>query len=426
MCLEAPIHSDLFVRFRNHNFYPCTFGEGPTLTMASTSLLRSRRCIKFWHLPRNFCSTTKTLRPSSPQLTNNHELSAIVNSFPTTGLEYAFGYGSGVLKQQSSSAGMVDIILAVDDPMSWHTRNIRSHPHHYSGFARVGGASFIHCMQNLGALIYFHPFVDMDITMNNTDDTDLIKSPIKIQREIKYGVVSTDDLIQDLRFWKHLYLAGRMHKPTVEIDFISSSQEHQEKNMYDQVSLHRRDEVAEAQQHNLLAAVSASILLHGGRGSNKTSLPIGQLYNTIAGISYAGDIRMKTGAEDPNKVRKLVETPGMQALWDNMYLPIIAEMEKLGFLTKNDAVLELDLNDIAMRKQLIRNLPKRLQLDEIVHVTSNDEESINQGTERLRKELANIVAPAAKSQSMKGFFTAGVSKSFKYAMAKFAKGRLKK
>ena len=371
---------------------------------------------------------------SSPLLTNNNELTAIVNSFPATGVEYAFGYGSGVLKQQSSSPGMVDIILAVDDPYSWHKHTLQSHySHHYSGFAKLG-PSFVHWMQNIGARVYFHPFVDIDLNVINDgsdddDDAATTNHPTTIQREIKYGVVSTDDLIEDLTCWKYLYLAGRMHKPTVEIDLYTTSSEEDEERIIQaqEVVNFRRDEIGEAQQKNLLAAVSASILLHGGRGGNNedTALPIVLLYNTIAGISYAGDIRMQTGAEDPNKVKKLVETPGMHVLWDNLYSTIFSNMQSSGILTKDEVKVELDFNDVAMRKQLVQNLPQRLQSDKIVGV-ANNKDSILKGSEVLRAELANIVAPAAKSQSIKGFFSAGVSKSFKYAMAKLAKGRLKK
>ena len=389
-----------------------------------SSAMTIRRLYR-WRLDRTFCSTIQKQEglkhaQKSPVLTNNNELSAIASSFPTTGLDYAFGYGSGVLKQQSSSAGMVDIILAVDDTYEWHKQNLETHPHHYSGFATVGGASFVHWMQNLGARLYFHPFVDVDINVTSDDGIDgTNKHTTTIQREIKYGVVSTDDLIEDLTCWKYLYLAGRMHKPTVEIDIGHEKQSIQEQEE------NRKDEIAEAQRQNLLAAVSASILLHGGEENSNMTMPILQMYNTIAGISYAGDIRMQTGAEDPNKVKKLVETPGMQSLWDDMYSTVFDDMQRSGILTKDEATLEIDFNNISMRKQLIQNLPNRLQSDEIVGVATS-KDSILHGSKQLRAELAKIVAPAAKSQSIKGFFSAGVSKSFKYAMAKFAKGRLKK
>ena len=350
-------------------------------------------------------------RQKSPLLTNNNELSAIVNSFPTDGVDYAFGYGSGVLKQQqslsdgahSTKPGMVDIILAVDDTYSWHKHNLQSNKNHYSGFARIGGSSFVYWMQNLGARLYFHPFVTVDLSPSNDNKHQRTTAT---QREIKYGVISTDDMIEDLTQWKYLYLAGRMHKPTVEIE-------------------NRKHEIiAEAQHQNLLAAVSASILLHGGVDDDDDSLSTTQLYNTIAGISYTGDIRMQTGAEDPNKVKKLVETPGMLGLWDNMYSTIFEDLQRLGILSKNDTKLDLDFNDVGIRRELMKNLPQRLHSDKIVGI-SNSKDSIIQGNELLRNELRRIVAPAAKSQSIKGLFSAGVSKSFNYAMAKFAKGRLK-
>ena len=134
----------------------------------------------------------------SPLLTNNNELSAIVNSFPTDGVDYAFGYGSGVLKQQqslsddahSTKPGMVDIILAVDDTYSWHKHNLQSNKNHYSGFARIGGSSFVYWMQNLGARLYFHPFVTVDLSPSNDNKHQRTTT----QREIKYGVISTDDM----------------------------------------------------------------------------------------------------------------------------------------------------------------------------------------------------------------------------------------
>jgi hypothetical protein len=147
---------------------------------------------------------------------------------------------------------------------------------------------------------------------------------------------------------------------------------------------------------------------------------------------------MQTGAEDPSKIKKLVETPGMMERWDDVYLETLVNMQKLGVLdvVANDnppygadaiRCLEIGLMERTVRKQLITNLPLRLQKHSDIIVGTNDStESIQNGATVLRQELANIVSPAAKSQSIKGLVTAGVGKSWKYALAKFAKGRLRK
>lgn len=37
------------------------------------------------------------------------------------------------------------------------------------------------------------------------------------QTTIKYGVVEAATLLDDLTNWRHVYLAGRMHKPTTAL-----------------------------------------------------------------------------------------------------------------------------------------------------------------------------------------------------------------
>ena len=406
-------------------------------------------------------NNNSTSENSVAQLATNEELTAIVDQFPHK-IDYAFGYGSGVLRQQQSTTttnpGMIDIILAVNDPYAWHKHNLKCHSDHYSYMARIGGSNFVTWLQvNFGAKLYFHPFVNMDITLNDDCDTnntnDESKQSSTVQRQIKYGVVSTNDLIQDLLRWDYLYLAGRMHKPIVSIDLPPQSTADPD-SQSDEYLVEQRndriDEILEAQRTNLLSAVSASLLLHKTDDTNNlqshgsTILPMSQLYNTIASLSYTGDFRMQTGAEDPNKVAKLVETPGMLDLWDDMYSDTLNNLQNMGLLSviesnqsddRNITItgnkgkqLEANFNDIAMRKQLVQHLPQRLQKhsNAIVDSDCNNLRSIHQGTSILRQELAKIVSPAAKTQSMKGFITAGPIKSWKYALAKFAKGRLKK
>ena len=344
-----------------------------------------------------------------------------MNNFPG-GVDYAFGYGSGVLRQQPPSAmstqrqddvvdpGMIDVILAIDDPRAWHGSNLRRHSDHYSLMARLGGPCFVTWLQReFGAELYFHPFVNMDVDVDGAP----------VGRQIKYGVVTTDALIRDLARWDYLYLAGRMHKPIVPIERAAACHD-------------RADEVEDVQRTNLLAAVSASLLLQDGddAASSTQSLPIGRLYNTIASLSYTGDFRMQTGAEDPNKVQKLVETPGMSELWDAKYSDTLGNMKSKGLLSVADADgknhLECNLFDESMRRCLVQYLPPKLRIHSDTFAgNTDDRDSIRLGSLALRRELANIVAPAARSQGAKGFFTAGLSKSLSYAMAKFAKGRRK-
>jgi translocator assembly and maintenance protein 41 len=354
------------------------------------------------------------------QITSNDELSMIVNQFPAQ-IDYSFGYGSAVLHQQNSnpSASMVDIIMSVSDPHQWHTDNLKRHPDHYSMISRLGGPSIITWLQtNFGAKLYFHPYVNLNI--DGSLDT----------REIKYGVVSTSDLISDLRHWDYLYLAGRMQKPIVTI------KTNKEKGNF--ISI-QESNINNAQQDNLLAAVSASLLLISGESvqsstsSSLVTLPTSKLYTTIASLSYTGDIRMQTGAEDPNKIKKLVDTPGMLDLWEAKYSDTLSSLQQLGLLSltnelpnERDNYIKFDPLDPQTRKQLMKQLPPKLRRRSDQIIGLDGQKCAQQGSIALRSELTYIVAPAARTQTIKGIFTAGPLKSWKYAMAKLQKGRLKK
>jgi translocator assembly and maintenance protein 41 len=339
---------------------------------------------------------TKQQWYASAQLTSDDELSNIIHQFPPQ-IDYAFGYGSAVLRQQNSNptSSMIDVIMAVPDPYQWHTDNLKQHPDHYSMMGRVGGASFVTWLQtNFGAKLYFHPYVNLDI-----DGTS-------VTQELKYGVVSTSDLMSDLRNWDYLYLAGRMHKPIATVK--------------------SEEGINEAQRINLQAAVAVSLLLLG----NESFLPTSKLYATIASLSYTGDFRMETGAEDPNKVSKLVKTSGMLDLWEAKYADIFSSLQKLGLLSligdSAERTIEFNPHDTATRSQLMKELPAKLRTHSEQIIGVDGQNCLHKGSVILRNEIAKIVAPAARNQGIKGVFTAGSVKSWKYSMAKFSKGRLKK
>ncbi len=60
---------------------------------------------------------------------------------------------------------------------------------------------------------------------------------------IKYGVISTSEAVDDLLTWRHLYVAGRLHKPVC--------------------TLVAQQQVLQANQASLQAALATALLLSG-------------------------------------------------------------------------------------------------------------------------------------------------------------------
>ncbi|GFR80388.1 phosphatidate cytidylyltransferase, mitochondrial [Elysia marginata] len=221
------------------------------------------------------------------QLNKQRELySRIVEAFPP-GIEMAFAYGSGAFQQNNSldqSKNMLDFIFVVNKPKLWHHQNLKRHPHHYSFLKRLGPHTVARIQERYGAGVYFNTLVPME------------------GRLIKYGVISTAQLITDLLDWETLYISGRLHKPVSLV--IIPSNEH----------------LLTAMKVNLQSAVHAALLLLPDMFTEE------QLYSTIAGLSYAGDFRMAI-AEDSNKVQNIVR-PNL-ALFRQMYGPILLSDEHL-------------------------------------------------------------------------------------------------
>ena len=68
-------------------------------------------------------------------------LDTVLQHFPP--VSFAMAYGSGVFHQAGYSAeqqqsAMIDLVFAVDDPVSWHRENLRRHRDHYSSIGALG------------------------------------------------------------------------------------------------------------------------------------------------------------------------------------------------------------------------------------------------------------------------------------------------
>jgi translocator assembly and maintenance protein 41 len=306
------------------------------------------------------------------QLTGTEDLESIVDRFPN--IVHSFGYGSGVFQQQAldetAAPGMIDLILVTEnDAKGFHQENLACHASHYSTMTRLGGHFFCqHVQRDYGAGVFFHAMIPMQHSV------------------IKYGVVTEEDLSKDLKHWNHLYLAGRLHKPTV--------------------CIRASDVILEYQEiHNLPFAASTALLMLGE--SMRESISLAKLYEQISHLSYAGDPRMGVGGEDPDKVQKLVHSPGQLDRFHQLYKSPLQQLEQAGIISLSHD--QLHWNPTEARQGLRERLPPRLR-----HSTN------------LGLQLRKIVASAATSQAIKGIVTAGLAKSARYALAKLSKGLFKR
>ncbi|XP_039564404.1 phosphatidate cytidylyltransferase, mitochondrial isoform X2 [Passer montanus] len=228
---------------------------------------------------------------------------------------------------------------------------------------------------------------------------------------IKYGVISTDTLIEDLFHWKTLYVAGRLQKP-VKI-----------------LAQNENSKLQAALVSNLKSAVTAAFLMLPESFSEE------DLYLQIAGLSYAGDFRMIIG-EDKFKVQNIVK-PNV-AHFQKLYSTILQDCPQVVY-KHHLGRLEIDKSPEGQFTQLM-TLPKTLQqkitalvnppgknrdVEEILLQVAHDPDCgflVHQG-------ISGIVRSSSIVQSAKTILTAGAKKSVTYSLKKLykmTKGGLKK
>ncbi|XP_021509145.1 phosphatidate cytidylyltransferase, mitochondrial isoform X2 [Meriones unguiculatus] len=175
-------------------------------------------------------------------------LRRILAHFPED-VSLAFAYGSAVYRQAGPNAHqenpMLDLVFTVDDPVAWHSKNLKKNWSHYS-FLKLLGPRIISSIQNnYGAGVYFNPLIMCEGKL------------------IKYGVIGTGVLIDDLLNWNNLYIAGRLQKP-VKI-----------------VSMNENMVLRSAMDKNLKSAVTTACLMLPESFSEE------DLFIEIAGLSYS-------------------------------------------------------------------------------------------------------------------------------------------
>jgi mitochondrial translocator assembly and maintenance protein 41 len=347
------------------------------------------------------------------------------NSLPQDEIIYAFAYGSGVLSQQeratrntNAGSNLLDFVVVARDAYRFHKDNLRINPDHYAG-------PFLLSTDRAARITWWQ---------RHSIHNRVLRNPrvyFNVTDHFKYGVVQVQDLVEDLTDWTYLYLAGRMHKPTVTIVDRQDEMSYVD-NKYPIWSIQKQ------QDHcNLPAALSASLLLlQQGVESTDSVYPTliddSNLYTTIASLSYTGDPRMATGAEDPDKISKLVNSPGQMQRFAQLYRNALVDLEQKGVLSMTAATtsarmqISWDSTNPSAHKLLWERLPRPLQQTLLFQHGNDDNKYHHLAASRtLASALSAIVAPAARYQSMKGLATAGLWRSWAYLARKLSKGILR-
>ncbi|XP_072178668.1 phosphatidate cytidylyltransferase, mitochondrial-like [Diadema setosum] len=308
----------------------------------------------------------------------------ILGNFPGE-ISLAFAYGSGAFKQlgNASENNMLDFIFVVDDPKEWHRKNLQSNRHHYSALGILGPRTVANIQDRLGAGVYFNTLVKCE------------------QRLIKYGVVKTSTLVQELIHWNNLYLSGRLHKPIHVIKRVQNS------TLYN------------AMRRNQQSALYTSLLLLPERFSEE------ELFTTITGLSYSGDFRMIIG-ENKNKVSNIVK-PNLSE-FRKFYYSMLDTTEHIHWHKKSRTV-EQDRSPACLFSHM-SSLPRNLQFQVCRLAGSRSEDHLDvlrrvardkEGSQYIQRGVQRIVATSSLSQSIKGIFTAGVTKTLRYSGQKLLK-----
>lgn len=309
---------------------------------------------------------------------------------------------------------MIDFIMAVTHPQHWHSLNMAQHPRHYSLLSRMLGGFGIGLVQPLGAKIWYNPYIKLEDEL------------------VKYGIISVDDLCTDLLDWETLYVSGRMHKP---VALVTSDAR-----------------VRLAQQVNLASALRTALLLLPKEFTEV------ELYTRIASLSYTGDFRMTVpGGENSNKVRNIVlnQREEFRRLYSGL-------MRNLGTLSvqevRHNRFTMAQDDSVSTRASYAARLPRCLRQKVQDHYTSRPDldpaflklslsktlDTVPRAPSRIEREetlnafwraavqrddfgevllqmISQTVKGPAWSQSIKGIYTAGFTRTFRYVAAKIGK-----
>lgn len=333
---------------------------------------------------------------------------------------------------------------------SWHAANMLLNPSHYGGiingvFPRTPPSVLSSTVSPVSSI--WNPFAPAASRVTSAARTIgsgiHFVAPFELEQggdpegervRCKYGVIDFDDAVDDLINWRRLAFAGRMHKPTLDVSYcLQTDTEAGNSPNLDY------DRLIDAQCSNMRSAFSTSLLLLPEEFSEF------ELFKTMTGISYCGDVRTIVGAEDPMKVDRIV-TNSMVPLRE-MYNTQITEM--LQMTSSNSEEAHFSRKGIIRDHDLWQQIPieplkecaSLLSLrhgDICVKSKGRIVRALNDACggqcsygrsptflkEILRKSLYNIVFRSSLRMISHAALTTNVMKSIQYTLTKLLKGRM--
>ena len=188
------------------------------------------------------------------------------------------------------------------------------------------------------------------------------------------------------------------------------------------------DRITHLQQTiNLPAALAMALWLLSSPTKVALTLPMPdtQVYARIAQLSYQGDFRVQYGAEDPQKITRLVQGPGQLERFETLYADAATTLQRQGILSiETTTVASTDSGGTMTRSTAPR--ATSWTWDTSPASLAFLQQQVPLPPPLSAHPLRHVVAPAARYQSFKGILTAGPQKAWNYAARKFAKGLLRR
>jgi len=307
----------------------------------------------------------------------------LLSNLPRSGVKWACCYGSKVMESTISGSSQLDVLVAVEekDLSKWHQQNLLKNPKHYSYLCRTLGNNFVMQLQHKPPGLFFHPFIKIP------------ESTV----EFKYGIMSVDCMVNDLKKWESFYIAGRLQKP---VRTIFPLKENEFSPSYEHIK-------SSISTNHFSALATALLLLY------KVHFTEYDLYLMITKISYMGDVRAGVG-ENLNKAENIV--CGNVKAFRALYGPALNHLSKLGYIRyENTEECEHGRGTIKVLcspRDLVVHLP------ETIVPKVADLAGIQQ---HINEKLTKLNHQASRAQSTKGLFTAGLGRSFTYVLQKIKK-----